>query len=258
MLQAELAVLKRERKLDTLRKRVIEILEGLEAISNVPQVAKELPLIQEMQTDAWWQDVTPPLLEEARRRLRGLIGLVEKTKRKTVFTDFEDELGPVAEVAIGDLTGAADLTRFREKARFLLKRHLDHIAVQKARRNEPLTAQDLAELERLFREAGLPEIESYLQAGDLSGFIRSLVGLDREAAKEAFAAFLARRPLTAKQIDFVNLIIDYLTESGSMEPKLLYESPFTNLDSAGVAGLFPQADVVELIEILRSVGRSAA
>ena len=258
MLQAELAVLKRERKLDTQRKRVIEILEGLETISNVPQVAKELPLIQDMQTDAWWQDVTPPLLEEARRRLRGLIGLIEKTKRKTVFTDFEDELGPVAEVVIGDLGAAADLTRFRERARFLLKRHLDHIAVQKARRNEPLTAQDLAELERLFREAGLPEIAGFVEAGGLAGFIRSLVGLDREAAKQAFGTFLASRTLTAKQIDFVNLIIDYLTESGSMDPKLLYESPFTNMDSAGVAGLFSQADVIELVMILRQVGKTAA
>lgn len=258
ILQTELAVLKHERRLDALRKQVIELAEALEGLTNIPQVAAELALIQDIQTTGYWQGVTPPILEEARRRLRGLIGLIDKKKSKRIYSDFQDQLGEAVEVEMPGLRGGGDLTRFRDKARFLLKRHLDHIAVQKARRNEPLTTQDLDELDRLFREAGLEEFESVKQAGDLAGFIRSLVGLDREAAKQAFAGFMAQRALSARQIDFLNLIIDYLTESGSMEPGLLYESPFTNMDSAGVAGLFPTADVVELIGILRKVGKTAA
>jgi type I restriction enzyme R subunit len=35
-------------------------------------------------------------------------------------------------------------------------------------------------------------------------FVRSLVGLDREAAKQAFAGFVAGSTLTANQIEFVN------------------------------------------------------
>jgi hypothetical protein len=38
-------------------------------------------------------------------------------------------------------------------------------------------------------------------------FVRSLVGLDREAAKQAFSEFLLNRKLTANQHEFLNMII---------------------------------------------------
>jgi len=44
-----------------------------------------------------------------------------------------------------------------------------------------------------------------------------------------------------------------------MDPALLYQSPFTDFDALGVEGVFPRADVVKLVEILRDVdGRAAA
>lgn len=39
-------------------------------------------------------------------------------------------------------------------------------------------------------------------------FVRSLVGLDRNAAKTAFADFLDDQRYSADQITFVNLLID--------------------------------------------------
>ena len=53
--------------------------------------------------------------------------------------------------------------------------------------------------------------------------------------------------------------IDHLTAPGVMDPRLLYESPFTDLDPLGVAGIFAEGEVVQLIQILREVdGRAAA
>jgi hypothetical protein len=44
-----------------------------------------------------------------------------------------------------------------------------------------------------------------------------------------------------------------------MDHRLFCESPFTDLDPVGVEGVFGEADVVELSEILQGVGeRSAA
>ncbi len=43
-----------------------------------------------------------------------------------------------------------------------------------------------------------------------------------------------------------------------MDPRLLYESPFTDLDPMGAEGVFGQADVVQLAEILDDVRRRAA
>ena len=52
-----------------------------------------MSLIQDVQTDEWWQDVTIPMLERVRKRLRALVKLIDKQKRKPIYTDFEDEMG---------------------------------------------------------------------------------------------------------------------------------------------------------------------
>lgn len=54
------------------------------------------------------------------------------------------------------------------------------------------------------------------------------------------------------------MVIDYLTERGVMDPRLLYESPFTDFDAMGVEGVFDYAGVVELISILEEVRQHAA
>jgi len=79
------------------------------------------------------------------------------------------------------------------------------------------------------------------------------MGLDREAAKRAFAEFLGGRRLNADQIEFLDLVIDHLTDRGVMDPSLLYESPFTDFDSKGVEGVFKPEDVVSLVQVLRSI-----
>lgn len=88
-------------------------------------------------------------------------------------------------------------------------------------------------------------------------FVRSLVGLDREAAKDAFAGFLAGKTFTANQIEFVNMIVDHLTANGVMGAAMLYESPFTALAPLGPDALFTSDQVDELVGVLNQV-RAAA
>jgi type I restriction enzyme R subunit len=260
ILRTQLAVLRAESAFAGLRKKVVELAALLEEMSNIPAVARELALIQEIQSDDFWQDVTAPMLETVRRRLRALVKLIEVKRRGIVYTDFEDAIGPGAAIEVKGVGAGADMVRFRLKARHFLREHHDHIAVQKLRRNEPLTATDLAELERIFVEAGVadPEDLARVQAdGGLGLFVRALVGLDREAAKAAFGAFMAERTLSANQIEFLNMVIEHLTDRGQMDPRLLYESPFTDMDPMGVAGLFGN-EAAAIIDILAEVKRRAA
>jgi WD40 repeat protein len=84
-------------------------------------------------------------------------------------------------------------------------------------------------------ESGAGDAESIARArtesNGLGLFVRSLVGLDREAAKPAFAGFLADKKLSGNQFEFVNLIINHLTERGVITASSLYESPFTDVAS---------------------------
>ncbi len=77
ILRAQLCILRHDPALDACRRRIIEIAGLLEELANVPLVAKEMQLILEVQTDEYWQDVTAPMLETVRRRLRSLISLIE-------------------------------------------------------------------------------------------------------------------------------------------------------------------------------------
>ena len=138
---------------------------------------------------------------------------------------------------------------------------MDHVAVAKLRMNSPLTQSDLSELERLLAESGAGSEEDIHQAADnaqgLGLLVRSLVGMDRAAAKEAMAHFTSRKTLSANQLEFINLIIDHLTEHGVMEPARLYESPFTDLTPQGPDALFKATEVDDLLQVLHHVRATA-
>lgn len=261
VLRTQLSVLRAEASFAGLRDRIVAIASLLEEKSNIPMIAKELAFIQEIQSDDFWQDVTAPMLETVRQRLRTLVKLIEARKRPIVRTDFEDDIGSAVEIELQGISAGADMDRFRRKARHFLEENASHIAILKLRRNEPLTVTDLSELERIFLQACVAEPEDLDRVrteGGLGLFVRSLVGLDREAAKAAFAAFMGGRPLSASQIEFLNMVIDHLTERGQMDADLLYESPFTDFDPLGVSGIFSLADQTEVIAILEDVRRRAA
>jgi type I restriction enzyme R subunit len=127
--------------------------------------------------------------------------------------------------------------------------------------NKPLTATDLGELERMLAESGLGEAENIRRAAvesqGLGLFVRSLIGLDRGAAKDAMASFIAGKALSANQIEFINLVVDHLTEHGIVEPSALYESPFTDLTPRGPDGLFSPVQLDELMCTLDAVRATA-
>jgi type I restriction enzyme R subunit len=261
VLNLQLAMLRSEPGFARLRDQAKELAGLLEEKSAIPMVRDQMALIQDVQTDEWWQDVTIPMLEGMRRRLRDLIKLIEKQKRKPIYTDFEDEMGGETAVELPGFGHGTDYAKFRAKAQAFLRAHQDHIAIYKLRMNKALTAADLAELQRMLAESGVGGAEDIQRAAEesqgLGLFVRSLIGLDRLAAKEALAGFLNGKSLGANQIEFVNLIVEHLTEHGVMDAAMLYESPFTDLTPRGPDGLFSSGQVDELLAVIAEVRQTA-
>lgn len=261
LLKLQLAMLQRSPRQTRLAENLRAIAELLAEQKAIPGIGAEMPLILDILSEDWWQHVDVPALERVRRRLRELVPLIEKKQRHLVYTAFEDELGEEKAVALPGLVAAAELDRFRAKAREFLRAHQDHITIYKLRTNKALTKSDLDELEAMLAASGVGAPEHLARAKaesqGLGLFVRSLVGLDREAAKAALGTFLQGKQLAANQIEFVSLIVDHLTEHGIMEPALLYESPFTDLMPEGPDGLFADNEIDELCGLLEGIKKTA-
>jgi type I restriction enzyme R subunit len=262
MLRTQLAVLKATPDFSSLKERIQKIAALLDEQSNIPAIKAHLVLIQNLMSEEWWEGVTTPMLERVRKQLRALIKLIPKGQKIVVYTDFEDELidDPTI-IALPDVTVGLDMAKFKDKARQYLLQHEDHLSLQRLRRSQPLTPMDLASLETMLIEAGGSKErigKASEQAHGLGLFIRSLIGLERDAVMQLFNEFLTGGNPGADQIEFVKLIVEELTRTGAMEPGRLFEAPFIDLNAQGPLGIFPQAKVAKLVETLELIRDRAA
>jgi hypothetical protein len=81
--------------------------------------------------------------------------------------------------------------------------------------------------------------------------------LERAAVREAFGEFLAAGVATAAQIEFINMVIEHLTDQGVMDPALLYEPPFTDVAPTGPDQLFDEEKVARLFIKIQAINDSA-
>ena len=134
------------------------------------------------------------------------------------------------------------------------------ITIAKLKTNKPLTANDVEILEEvLWSEVGTRE-EYEQEYGDkpLGEFVRSIVGLDMNAAKEAFSAYLNDVNLDSRQIYFVNQIVEYIVHNGMMKDlSVLQEAPFT--DHGSIVEIFPDLNVwMGIRKVIEQINANAA
>lgn len=256
-LKLQLAILKTSTSYERLRDRVRDILSQLETKPDVPMIKDQLAFIQDAQEESWWSDVTPPMVEEIRVCIRELIKFIDRKKRDIVITDFADEMGEVQEVDVPTYQTGFSPYQYRKKVDAYIRANDDHITIAKLKRNLRLTETDLSALEEMLFSA--EEVESrerfeavYGKTKSLKRLIREIVGLDRNAAKQAFARYLEGTTMSANQIRFIENIIDFLTQNGIMDPGLLYEPPFTDLHQGGLDGVFNDEDADAIVSIVQS------
>lgn len=261
LLNLQLALLRSEPGFERLRSKLLAIIGQLQTKDNIPVVAAEIALIDEVLTDEWWVGVTVEMLEAVRRRLRLLVTLLDSEAQSPLYTNFTDQMLAVDEFDLGDLGGASSFAQFKKKARAFLQEHLHEGAVHKIYTNQALASADLHELQSIFVAAGVgspADIETAVgRAGSFGAFVRSLTGLDRSAAKAAFARFLDEDTYSADQIKFVNLIIDYFTQNGIVPPARIYASPFVDLSPSGPEELFDEDDLDTVFALIRGFNEGA-
>lgn len=216
--------------------------KSISKIANIPEIIEQKDIINKiLNTDYLNDDIGINKFEDIRERLRNLMKYIPKSQM--IFeTDFNDEI--LSKTWNESDLENDDLKNYKEKAEYYIRQHQNEKVISKIKTNQPLTTDDIKDLERiLWNELGTQEdYKKEYKDKPLGEFVREIVGLDMNAAKQAFSRYLNETNLDSRQIYFVNKIIEYIVQNGMMKDlSVLQETPFT--DKGSVIDIFPDISV---------------
>lgn len=228
---------------------------------NIPMVKERMDTIEHVLTEQFLNNAKVVDLEEVRLALRDIMRFLEAKDQKDVETHFKDYLDLASIKEMHVLEPSSGLEPYRKRVEKYLQEHNDHLVIRKIKTNQTITEAELELLESIFFNADeVGSKEEYEQTGEgksLTLFIREIIGLEREAVQQAFSDFINSGNLNAAQIKFLDLVIGYLSKNGVIDKKVLFESPFKDLNDNGPFGLFDDAQVSKIISILDRINGSA-
>ena len=262
ILQLQLAHISKDSKQKKFIGKVASTAVALQVKENIPQVAAQMPLIRSVQTETYWKEVNVARLEELRASMRELIQYLESESQEIVYTSFEDELDKDAIVVREPMQGYLNLQSYKDRVEKYVRENRHHLTIDKLTRNQPITPAELGALEEILFTDDVAGSREQLQQefGEvpLGKFVRSILGLDVQAAQAAFADFLKSGTFTADQMRFIDTIITYLTKNGTIDKAMLFEPPFTDQSDQGIMGIFTtDAEVHSIIRIIDRINANA-
>ena len=226
-------------------------------IANITEINEQSDLIEDILHTDYIVDCGVNEFERIREKLRGLMKYIPKggVIYETNFTD------DIISIEWNDSDLESDsLKNYRAKAEYYIREHQDNEAIKKLKSNIPLSKEDIKELENvLWSELGTKEeYEHEYGQKPLGELVREIVGLDMNAAKEAFSEYLENSNLDSRQIYFVNQIVEYIVHNGMMKDlSVLQDAPFT--DQGSIVEIFTDLGVWENIRgIIDSINENAA
>jgi type I restriction enzyme R subunit len=249
LLDIQLSILEGMPRQQKLIQNTINTAGKLSKKESIPSVAAKREIIRMAQEKDFWKSGDILAIEHVRVELRELIKFIDFENRAIYFTMFEDEiLGSVSE---------HQLEAYQRKVKQYLQEHQNHLIIHKIRNNVQITEAELKQLEEmLFSQGELGTREEFVKAygeAPLGSFIRGIVGLEINAAKEAFGEILQGQNLNSQQIRFMDTIINFFSVKGIIDPEMLFEPPFTDINTSGVMGVFDEEETRKVISIIEKV-----
>ena len=230
---------------------------GIASVANIPEIQAQSELINKILNTDYVDNAGINEFEEIREQLRDLMKYLPHPNIR-YDTNFTDEILST-EWNESELEND-ELKNYKAKAEYYIRQHQDNIAIAKLKTNHPLTSTDIASLEEiLWQEIGTKQdYEQEIGTKPLGEFVREIVGLDMNAAKEAFSEYLTNTSLDSRQIYFVNQIVEYIVHNGMMKDfSVLQESPFT--DQGSVVEIFTDLNVwMGIRKVIDTINANAA
>ncbi len=231
---------------------------GIASVANIPEIQVQAELINKILHTSYVEDAGIEEFEHIRKNLRDLMKYLPKGGQHKYVTNFTDEILSV-DWKESELEND-ELKNYKAKAEYYVRQHQDNLVIAKLKTNKPLTSGDISVLEDiLWKEIGTKaEYEAEYGSKPLGEFVREIVGLDMNAAKEAFSEFLNETNMDSRQIYFVNQIVEYIVHNGMMKDlSVLQESPFT--DKGSVVEIFTDLNLwMGIRKVIEQINANAA
>ena len=215
------------------KKDLVKRVAGIAGVANIPEIAAQSELIENILHGTYLDRAGIHEFEYIRQNLRDLMKYIPRGSA-VYTTNFTDEILST-EWTEAELEND-DLKNYKAKAEFYIRKNQDAPAIAKLRSNLPLGEADVQELEQiLWSEVGTKEdYEAEYGQKPLGELVREIVGLDMNAAKAAFSRYLNDTNLDARQIYFVNQIVEYIVHNGMLRDlRVLQGPPFDRQGSLG-------------------------
>lgn len=236
-------------------------LRAVQTVSSIPEVKAQLDFIHQIINTSYLDTAGIPEFELIRQKLRDLMKYLPKVPQKIWDTDFDDDIVDM-QTNTSDLEND-DLQNYKMKVNYYIRQHMEDTVIKKLHTNQPLNQEDITALENiLWSQLGTEEeYHKEYQDKPLGELVREIVGLDMNAAKEAFSEYLNDVQLDDRQIYFVNQIINYIVQNGVMKDfAVLQESPFTDKGELGevFTNITIWAGIMRTIKLINSNASVAA
>lgn len=229
------------KKYGKARSDLLKKVSAISTVANIPEIMVQVELINQILHTDYLDRAGINEFEHIRESLRDLLKYLPK-KKVRYDTNFEDDILSI-EWKESELEND-DLKNYKAKAEYYVRQHQDDLVIAKLKKNKPMTQDDIKTLEKiLWSDLGTKD-EYEAEYGDkpLGEFVREIVGLDMNAAKEAFSEYLNEANLDSRQIYFVNQIVEYIVHNGLLKDfSVLQEPPF--IDQGSVVDIFTDLNV---------------
>ncbi len=239
------------------RSDLFKKVSGIASVANIPEISAKSELINKILHTDYLDNCEINDFEHIRESLRNLMKYIPHNVLR-YDTNFSDDILST-EWNESELE-SDDLKNYKAKAEYYVRQHQDNSVIAKLKSNVPITKDDIEMLEKiLWSEVGTKD-EYTAEYGEkpLGEFVREIVGLDMNAAKEAFSEFLNNANLDSKQIYFVNQIVEYIVHNGMMKDlSVLQDAPFT--DRGSVVEIFTDLSVwAGIRKVIENINMNAA
>jgi type I restriction enzyme R subunit len=262
LLEYSLAMLNKDKEqADTLKEGIVEQISELPL--SVSFVKQEESLIRAAQTNHYWVKADEDQFDELIVRIGPLMKFREQmVGAGPVHLDLADVLHNKEMVEFGLQHEAASISRYREMVEALIAELTEHNPVlQKIKRGEAISADEADQLADLLHEEH-PHITEVLlrqvyknRKAHFLQFIRHILGIELlksfpDEVSAAFDQFIrAHTTLSSRQMEFLNLLKNFIIERDKVEKKDLINAPFTVIHPQGIRGVFSPSEINEILQL---------